>query len=333
MGIIDRGIEVWQKAFVMSPNPNPAVGDPNPSPTGSLQGNPTGKATAGFVLGIVGIFASWIPLFGLPITIVGIVFSTKGLRSTSRRLAIAGLTMSIIGVVLSVISAFVGFYMFTTRQFSEPTHSSKIPSTPEIQIQIPTPAGFVEGSRLSDILKKRGLLGQPPSIKLLGYYCPPDVLAGVLNNGNEAPSIPCCVAKLKKTYQSIADAKDDFQKFSVNVKKDMSSDMNDPDVKKILEHYENAATKLSPENPVKIKGFVPLSIMIDSETVVAFCELANYSVSEVDVPVVVACANVLVGTQGVEVTVYYPFTSEADIETTKGVLLQWVSDIQRLNGL
>jgi hypothetical protein len=191
----------------------------------------------------------------------------------------------------------------------------------------------VEGSRLSDILKKRGLLGEPASVKLLGCYCPPDVLAEVLNKGNEAPSIPCCVAKLQKTYRSIADAKEGFQKLRENLKKDMSSDMNDPGLKKTLEHYEKAARELSPENPVKIKGFVPLDVMIDGETVLGCCMLANYSVSEENLPMAVAEGFVLVGTEQVQVTVAYQFTSQSDIETAKRVLVQWVSDIQRLNVL
>lgn len=318
----------------MLPNSNPAVGDQNPSPTGGLQGNPTGKATTGFVLGIVGLFASLIPLFGLPITIVGLVLSTKGLRSTSRRLAVAGLTMSIIGVVLSVISAFVGFYTFTTKQITEPTPSAEVVSKPEIQIQIPAPAGFVEGSRVSDVLKKRAMVGDLVSVKLLGAYYPPDVLAEVLNHGNEAlPPSPFCVAKLQKMYQSNADANEGFQQLRVNIKKDLLSDMNDPDVIKILEHYEKAATELSPDTPVKIKGMVPVDTLIDSETVFAGTAIENISVSGEDLPMAVAYAFVLLGTQQVRVVVVYPFTSKADIETAKGVLLQWVSEIQRLNGL
>lgn len=209
---------------------------------------------------------------------------------------------------------------------------STIPSTPETQIQIPAPVGFVEGSRLSDILKKRAMVGDPVSVKLLGAYFPPDVLAEVLNQGDDAPSIPYCVAKLQKTYRSIADAKKGFQQLRVNIKKD-TLDMNNPAVKNILEHYEKAATELSHENPVKVKGMVPVDTMIDSETVFASSMIVNFSGSEGDLPLAVAGAWVLVGTQQVQLMVAYPFTSKADIETAKRVLLQWVSDIQRLNGV
>jgi hypothetical protein len=247
---------------------------------------------------------------------------------------VAGLTMSIVGVVLIVISAFVGFYMFTTKQFSFHAGFPTNASTSETQIQIPTPVGFVEGSRLSDVIKKQVMAGDLVSVKLIGAYYPPDVLAEVLNHGNEAlPLSPFCVAKLQETYRSNADANEGFQHLKVNIKKDILSDMNDPDVRRILEHYEKAVTELSPDTPVKIKGFVPVNTLIDSETVFAGTMIENINVSGEDLPMAAAYAFVLVGTQQVRVVVVYPFTSQADIETAKRALLQWVSDIQRLNGL
>jgi hypothetical protein len=76
--------------------------------------NPTGKATAGMILGIIGLLAWCIPLFGLPITITGLVLSIKGLKSTSRGMAMAGLIMCIIGLVISIINAAIGAYMGAT---------------------------------------------------------------------------------------------------------------------------------------------------------------------------------------------------------------------------
>ena len=76
--------------------------------------NPTGKATAGLVLGIIGLLAWCIPLVGFPITIVGLVLSVKGMKSTSHGMAVAGLTMSIIGLVLCIINAAIGAYMGAT---------------------------------------------------------------------------------------------------------------------------------------------------------------------------------------------------------------------------
>jgi hypothetical protein len=77
---------------------------------------PSGKATAGLVLGIVGLLAWLTPLCGLPITIVGLILSLKGMKSTSRGTAVAGLTMCIIGLVLCIINAAIGAYMGATGQ-------------------------------------------------------------------------------------------------------------------------------------------------------------------------------------------------------------------------
>lgn len=66
------------------------------------------RAKTGLVLGIIGMFAWFIPIIGLPVNIVGIVFASLGLNSNARGKAIAGLTLSILGVVLSLINAVVG---------------------------------------------------------------------------------------------------------------------------------------------------------------------------------------------------------------------------------
>jgi hypothetical protein len=67
-----------------------------------------GKAKAGMILGIIGLFAWFIPIVGFPMTIVGIVMSAFGLKSDKRGQAIAGLIMSTIGLIASVLNSLVG---------------------------------------------------------------------------------------------------------------------------------------------------------------------------------------------------------------------------------
>lgn len=74
------------------------------------------KAKTSLILGIVGMFAWFIPLFGLPINIVGIVFASKGLQSSKRKLALIGITLSIMGLVLSIVNASIGAYLGATGQ-------------------------------------------------------------------------------------------------------------------------------------------------------------------------------------------------------------------------
>ena len=57
------------------------------------------KTKTGFVLGIIGMVAWFIPILGLPIQIIGLTFSIKGLESSKKRLAKIGLVLSIIGIV------------------------------------------------------------------------------------------------------------------------------------------------------------------------------------------------------------------------------------------
>jgi len=77
-----------------------------------------GKATTGLVLGIVGLIAWFIPLVGAPITIIGLIFGIKGLKSLKRGMAIAGIVLCSIGLLASIVNASIGAYMGATGQHS-----------------------------------------------------------------------------------------------------------------------------------------------------------------------------------------------------------------------
>ena len=75
-----------------------------------------GAATTGMVLGIISLIAWIIPLFGAPISIIGIVQSVRGNNSGNKGQATAGLVTSIIGLVGTVINAAIGAYLGATGQ-------------------------------------------------------------------------------------------------------------------------------------------------------------------------------------------------------------------------
>ena len=77
------------------------------------------NALAGFVLGLVSIIAWIIPLFGYPVTICGIVFSCKGLKSEiNKNKAIAGLILSIIFLVFSLANSCLGVLISFQNNFN-----------------------------------------------------------------------------------------------------------------------------------------------------------------------------------------------------------------------
>ena len=76
----------------------------------AVTADPTGKAIAGLVLGLVGLLSACVPLVGLPVTIVGLILSLKGMKSTKRGVAIAGLVLAIIGLVGTIVIAAIGAY-------------------------------------------------------------------------------------------------------------------------------------------------------------------------------------------------------------------------------
>jgi hypothetical protein len=75
-----------------------------------------GLGTAGFVVGIIGLVFSFIPIIGVvawPLVILGVIFSAVGIgraskgRATNKGLAIAGLVVSIVGLVMCILWAAV----------------------------------------------------------------------------------------------------------------------------------------------------------------------------------------------------------------------------------
>lgn len=76
----------------------------------------SGAAIASLVLGILGLLAWCIPLFGLPMTIVGLVLGVKARKTSDSGLALAGIILCIIGLVASAINAIVGAYLGATGQ-------------------------------------------------------------------------------------------------------------------------------------------------------------------------------------------------------------------------
>ncbi len=75
-----------------------------------------GKATTGLVLGIIGLVAWFIPIIGAPITIIGLIFSIKGLKSLKHGVAIAGIVLSSIGLFATIVNASIGSYQGATGQ-------------------------------------------------------------------------------------------------------------------------------------------------------------------------------------------------------------------------
>lgn len=72
------------------------------------------KALVGFILGLCSIAAWFIPLFGYPVTITGIVFSVMGLKSNDKGKATAGLILSVIFLAITLLNSIAGCIMMTS---------------------------------------------------------------------------------------------------------------------------------------------------------------------------------------------------------------------------
>ncbi|MGD9989215.1 DUF4190 domain-containing protein [Pseudonocardia sp.] len=99
----------------MNPQP-PNAQYPPPPGYAPQQPRQNGLGTAGFVLGLVGLVFSFIPVIGIiawPLVIVGLVLSiigftrTRSGRADNRGLAIAGIVLSVAGLLMCILYAAV----------------------------------------------------------------------------------------------------------------------------------------------------------------------------------------------------------------------------------
>lgn len=76
----------------------------------------SGKAVASLVLGIIGMLAWLIPLFGLPISVTGLVLGATSTNSTRRTMAIFGIVLCSIALLATIANAALGIYLAVTGQ-------------------------------------------------------------------------------------------------------------------------------------------------------------------------------------------------------------------------
>lgn len=72
-----------------------------------------GQSIASLVLGLCSFIAWLIPLFGYPVTIVGIIMGASGMKKGGKGMAIAGIICSVIGLLLTLFNSVLGVLMVT----------------------------------------------------------------------------------------------------------------------------------------------------------------------------------------------------------------------------
>ena len=95
---------------------------PSPSntqgPADLIKDPKAGKPIASLVLGIVSLFLWLVPLLGLPVSVCGLVFSIKALKTGNNKgMAMAGLIMAAIGLGLVLVNGIFGAIMGASGQY------------------------------------------------------------------------------------------------------------------------------------------------------------------------------------------------------------------------
>ncbi len=76
-----------------------------------MQPEKKGQSIASLVLGICSFIAWLIPLFGYPVSIVGIVMGAMAMKKGGKKMAIAGIICSSIGLLITLINSIAGVIM------------------------------------------------------------------------------------------------------------------------------------------------------------------------------------------------------------------------------
>lgn len=79
--------------------------------------SPEEKANISLALGILSIFTWILPVFGYPVSIVGLVMGISGIKSDEKPFGIAGLILSIIGLTFCIANSAIGAYKEVSKLF------------------------------------------------------------------------------------------------------------------------------------------------------------------------------------------------------------------------
>lgn len=101
---------------------NPAIPPVSPAP-GQTYSIPSemakpggGKAIASFVLGVLGLIFWILPLLGLIVGVIALVFGTQSVRSRHRKLSIAGIVLATVALLLSLMALTYNLQNMDTQQ-------------------------------------------------------------------------------------------------------------------------------------------------------------------------------------------------------------------------
>ncbi len=88
-----------------------------PSTPAPASGNERMMAIASLVLGVINLCAWFIPICGIPLSIIGIVLGFLGMKDPNQKnMAIGGIALCVIGLLLACVNAAIGIYLGATGQ-------------------------------------------------------------------------------------------------------------------------------------------------------------------------------------------------------------------------
>jgi hypothetical protein len=77
-------------------------------PSTAPPGDKKGFAIAALIFGILNLCAWFLPIFGFPLAVVGIILGVLGIRSSQKTLAIIGIVLSALSLIATIINSLAG---------------------------------------------------------------------------------------------------------------------------------------------------------------------------------------------------------------------------------
>lgn len=66
------------------------------------------KAKSALILGIASLFAWFLPIFGYPVAIIGLIMGVAGLKTEKKSSAVVGIVLCVVGLIATIINSALG---------------------------------------------------------------------------------------------------------------------------------------------------------------------------------------------------------------------------------
>ena len=203
-----------------------------------------------------------------------------------------------------------------------------------VEVELPTPRGFVEAADLSPALRQYGETATPPGNRLLAFFVPTADTMAAMNNGSPGLRRYVMVQTLRQaerdviTAQGMSEVKEQLR---TQYKSTIVAMQPQVDAFMATTSQKLGAQAGRPELSIKVGESIPLEIFDERATSISMAVLSKVNVSTAavirEIPLVVAMTTMTIQGKLVYVFVYAVYDGPADLEWARAATLEWLSSL------